>query len=132
MQQAAVKAQHRRLLRRDVQLESRQSLFYFLSKSLRVSSILERRHEVSGRGESHPSALAELCRNLSAHTAPIVQPSGRTPSRQCANSFGSRLATRTSHRLVRRSWPYNRLYFLLAHRTRYSLMRLKSGYNMDW
>src|SRR4051794_29366086 len=53
---------------------------------------------VSGRGESHPSALAELCRNLSAHTAPIVQPSGRTPSRQCANSFGSRFATRTSHR----------------------------------
>jgi len=70
--------------------------------------------EVSGRGESHPSALAELCRNLSAHTAPIVQPSGRTPSRQCANSFGSRLATLTSHRLVRRSWPYNPFVFPLG------------------
>ena len=49
-----------------------------------------------------------------------------------AARFGARFATRTSHRLVRRSWPYNRLYFRLAHRTRYSLMRLKSGYNMDW
>src|SRR6266576_476837 len=82
---------------------------------------------VSSRGESHPSALSELCMTLSAHTAPIVQPSGRTPSRQCANSFGSRLATLTSHRLARRSWRCNRLYFRLAHRTRYSLMRLSSG-----
>src|SRR6266849_9743847 len=88
-------------------------------------------HQVSSRGESHPSALSELCMNLSAHTAPIVQPSGRTPNFQWANSFGSRRATRTNHRLARRVWPCNRLYFLLAHRTRYSFMRLRSGYNLD-
>jgi len=38
--------------------------------------------EVSRRGESHPPALAEPGVNLSAHRAPIVQPSGRTPNRQ--------------------------------------------------
>ena len=73
---------------------------------------------VSGRGESHPSALSELRMNLSAHAAPIVQPSGRTPSLQWAKSVGSRRATRAIHRLARRVWPYNRLYFLLAQRTR--------------
>jgi len=36
----------------------------------------------SRRGESHPPALAEPGVNLSAHRAPIVQPSGRTPQRQ--------------------------------------------------
>ena len=39
-------------------------------------------HVVSSRGESHPSALAEPGVNLSAHPAPIVQPSGSTPSFQ--------------------------------------------------
>ena len=48
---------------------------------------------VSRRGESHPPALAEPDVNLSIHPAPIVQPSGRTPKRQCANSPGSRLKT---------------------------------------
>lgn len=37
---------------------------------------------VSRRGESHPPALVEPGVNLSAHRAPIVQPSGRTPQRQ--------------------------------------------------
>jgi len=38
--------------------------------------------EVSGRGESHPPALSEPGVNVSAHRAPTVQPSGRTPTRQ--------------------------------------------------
>jgi hypothetical protein len=38
--------------------------------------------EESRRGESHPPALVEPGVNLSAHRAPIVQPSGRTPQRQ--------------------------------------------------
>jgi UDP-N-acetylmuramoyl-tripeptide--D-alanyl-D-alanine ligase len=76
-------------------------------------------------------AVVELGMNLSAHPAPIVQPAGRTPNRQCANSVGSRFATRTNHRLARRGWPCNRLYLLLAQRTRYSLMRLRSGCNPD-
>jgi hypothetical protein len=37
---------------------------------------------VSGRGESHPPALSEPDVNVSAHPAPTVQPSGRTPTRQ--------------------------------------------------
>ena len=36
----------------------------------------------SRRGESHPPPLAEPDLNLSAHPAPIVQPTGRTPTRQ--------------------------------------------------
>ena len=107
-----------RLVGMQLQAELREPLTEIADELLGVAKILEPDDEVSGRGESHPSALAELCRNLSAHTAPIVQPSGRTPSRQCANSFGSRLATLTSHRLARRSWRCNRLYFRLAHRTR--------------
>ena len=39
-------------------------------------------HQVSRRRESHPPPLAEPCGSLSAHTAPIVQPSGLTPNRQ--------------------------------------------------
>ena len=38
--------------------------------------------KVSGRGESHPPALAEPGVNVSAHRAPTVQPSGRTPTFQ--------------------------------------------------
>ena len=38
--------------------------------------------EESRRRESHPPALTEPGVNLSAHRAPIVQPSGRTPHRQ--------------------------------------------------
>ncbi len=44
--------------------------------------------EVSRRRESHPPPLAEPCGSLSAHTAPIVQPSGLRPNRQWANRFG--------------------------------------------
>jgi hypothetical protein len=31
-------------------------------------------YQVSRPGEFHPQALAEPCVNLSAHTAPIIQP----------------------------------------------------------
>ena len=53
--------------------------------------------ESSRRGESHPPALAEPCVSLSAHTAPVAQPSGRAPNRQWANRLGSRRATLASH-----------------------------------
>ena len=52
---------------------------------------------VSRRGESHPPALSEPDVNLSAHPAPIVQPSGSTPIRQWAKRRGSRRATLASH-----------------------------------
>jgi hypothetical protein len=50
---------------------------------------------VSGRGEFHPPALSEPGVSLSTHRAPIVQPSGRTPNRQWANSPGWRRKTST-------------------------------------
>ena len=40
------------------------------------------------RPVSKPPALAEPDLNLSAHPAPIAQPSGCAPRRQCANSRG--------------------------------------------
>jgi hypothetical protein len=47
---------------------------------------MRRRAWVSGQEESHRPALAEPGGNFSVHPAPIVQPLGRTPSRQCANN----------------------------------------------
>jgi nucleotide-binding universal stress UspA family protein len=55
-----------------------------------LGSVSERE---SRRRESHPPALAEPGVNVSAHRAPIVQPSGRKPQRQWANRPGWRRAT---------------------------------------
>ncbi len=41
---------------------------------LRILPILKTENEVSRPGESHPRALAEPYVNVSAHTAPIIQP----------------------------------------------------------
>jgi hypothetical protein len=74
MQQAAVKAQHSRLLRRDVQLEGRQPLFHFPPKSLRVFSVLERRHEVVGvPGEFRPFSAVPLEAPFKPQVQDIVQ-----------------------------------------------------------
>jgi len=88
-------------------------------------------YQVSRRGESHPPALVEPGVNLSAHRAPIVQPSGRTPSRQCANRPGWRLATSAMNLRALVRWRRSRLYFFMAHLTRISLRWRKTGYNMD-
>jgi hypothetical protein len=37
-------------------------------------------HKVSSPGESHPQALSEQDVNLSAHTAPIIQPPVESPT----------------------------------------------------
>ncbi len=76
------------------------------------------RDEESRRGESHPPPLAEPDLSLSAHPAPIAQPSGRAPSRQCANRWGDRRAISASHAIARRSRRLSRLYFRQAHRIR--------------
>jgi hypothetical protein len=49
---------------------------------------LAQHQQVSGRAESHRPALVEPDLNLSTHPAPIAQPSGRAPRRQCANMLG--------------------------------------------
>ena len=41
---------------------------------LRLASLPTYDDKVSRPGEFHPQALAEPCVNLSAHTAPIIQP----------------------------------------------------------
>src|SRR5450756_2113047 len=50
---------------------------------------------VSSPGESHPEALSEPYVNLSAHTAPAMEPR-RTPICQCAHNFGSRREIRAT------------------------------------
>jgi len=63
-----------------------------VGKTFRIGDEL---YEVSSPGESHPEALAEPCLNVSAHTAPIMEPR-RTPICQCAHNLGSRLEIRAT------------------------------------
>src|SRR5882762_8683189 len=67
-------------------------------------------HQVSSPGESHPEALSEPYLNLSAHTAPAMEPR-RTPICQCAHNFGSRLEIRATQCVALRKWPRSFLYF---------------------
>jgi hypothetical protein len=48
--------------------------------------------------------------NLSTHPAPIAQPSGRAPSRQCGNRRGDRRAISASHAIARRSRRLSRFF----------------------
>ncbi len=73
-------------------------------------------HRASRRGESHPPALSEPCLNLSAYTAPIVQPPGLRPKRQCANSRGDRREAPAINSPARFSRRRNRLYLRMAQR----------------
>ena len=82
--------------------------------SMRVGSF-DDHDEVSSPGESHPEALSEPYVNLSAHTAPALEPR-RTPICQCANSVGSRRAIRATQCVALRKWPRSFLYFRSAQR----------------
>ena len=44
-----------------------------------LNLVLKAGYVVSSPGESHPKALAEPDLNLSAHPAPIIQPTARFP-----------------------------------------------------
>jgi hypothetical protein len=52
-------------------------------------------HEVSSPGEFRPEALSAPYLNVSAHTAPAMEPR-RTPNCQCTHNFGSRLEIRAT------------------------------------
>src|SRR5438309_10980367 len=82
-----------RLLGVQLQTEFREPVAKVSPELLCVFPMLKSHHEVSRREGSHLPALAEPGVNLSAHRAPIVQPSGRRPQRQWANRSGWRLAT---------------------------------------
>src|SRR6266700_5631577 len=66
-----------------------QSLFHRLAKPPLPRMSVDQDHQVSSLGDSHPEALSEPYMNLSAHTAPTMEPR-RTPICQCANNPGSR------------------------------------------
>src|SRR5215472_10049232 len=61
-----------------LQTEFREPLPHLLLEMVHILSILETHHEVSSPGEFHLEALSELYMNLSAHTAPTMEPR-RTP-----------------------------------------------------
>jgi hypothetical protein len=67
----------------------------FLEEPFGLVAVLEPHHQVSSPGESHPEPLSEPYLNLSAHTAPAMEPR-RTPICQCAHNFGSRLEIRAT------------------------------------
>src|SRR3954468_9820798 len=96
-----------------------------------VAGAVHEDDEVSRRRESHPPPLAEPCGSLSAHTAPIAQPSGLRPNRQWANMLGYRRAVPASSSPARFSRRRSRLYFWQAQPTNILLMRRRRGYNMD-
>jgi len=68
---------------------------------LRIFPILKTENEVSRPRELHPEPLAEPYVNVSAHTAPTMEPR-RTPICQCANSFGARREIRAIQCAARR------------------------------
>jgi len=112
--EALVDVRNSRLLHRQAQAHRGEDGRCFVTQRFGVGAGTgHEHHPVSRRGESHPPALAEPGVNLSAHRAPIVQLSGRTPQRQWANSPGWRLAT------ARMNWRalvlWRRLRLRLAH-----------------
>src|SRR5438128_9452801 len=96
-----------------------QPAFEFRFNPARQTSLLIARqhHEVSRPGESHPEPLSEPYLNVSAHTAPAMEPR-RTPICQCAHSFGSRLEIRATQCVALRKCLRSFLYFRSAQRAR--------------
>src|SRR5207245_8887812 len=86
--------------------------------------------EVSSAGESHPDALSEPYLNLSAHTAPAMEPR-RTPICQCAHNFGSRLEIRATQCVALRKCPRSFLYFWSAQRANDRSSCRIGGYSAD-
>ena len=103
------------LLLGQLQTEFREPLPHFLLDVIHILSELETHHEVSSPGELHPEALVEPYVNVSAHTAPTMEPC-RTPICQCANRFGARREIRAIQCAARRLWRRSFLYFRDAQR----------------
>src|SRR5450755_400953 len=94
-----------------IDLQSQPAFEFRFNPARQTSSLIARQHhEVSSPGESHPEALSEPYLNLSAHTAPAMEPR-RSPICQCAHNFGSRLEIRATQCVALRKWPRSFLYF---------------------
>src|SRR5258708_22442130 len=104
-----------RLLRMQFRAELRQTFSKLLEETLGFRPAFEAHHKVSRPGESHPEPLSEPYLNLSAHTAPAMEPR-RTPICQCAHNFGSRLEMRATQCVARRKCLRSFLYFRSAQR----------------
>ena len=63
-----------RLVRMQFQTELYQPLLKITQEPFGISPVLKAQHKVSSADESHPDALAEPYVNLSAHTAPAMEP----------------------------------------------------------
>src|ERR1700674_4447201 len=87
-----------------------QPLPKLFQEPLGIRPVLKAHHKVSRPGESHPEPLSEPCLNVSAHTAPAMEPR-RTPICQCAHNFGSRLEIRATQWVALRRCPRSFLYF---------------------
>src|SRR5215471_21735010 len=85
-------------------------------------------HEVSRPEESHPEPLSEPYLNLSAHTAPAMEPR-RSPICQCAHNFGSRLEIRATQWVALRKCPRSFLYFRSAQRASHRSSWRIGGYS---
>src|SRR5690606_1158457 len=74
------KIQKPSLVRVKRQSESLEAFWEHFEHAASILLPLEDEHEVSRRGEFHPPALAEPYVNVSAHTAPIMQPVTSAPA----------------------------------------------------
>src|SRR5438105_14038974 len=89
----AAKFDDSRLVGMQLKAKVRESVAQLRQEPLCFIPVLESCHEVSSLGDSHPEALSEPYMNLSAHTAPTMDPR-RTHICQCANNPGSRRDSR--------------------------------------
>src|ERR1700674_2752943 len=92
------------------QVKSSELTLESLPRLPRLALRLRQQHQVSRPGESPPEPLSEPCLNVSAHTAPAMEPR-RTPICQCAHNFGSRLEIRATQWVALRRCPRSFLYF---------------------
>ena len=77
------------------QMKCRKLALQLFPRPSRLLFRSRQQQQVSSAGESHPDALSEPCVNVSAHTAPAMEPR-RAPICQCAHNFGSRLEIRAT------------------------------------
>ena len=87
---------HVRLRRVQQQPPTRQVRRRAVSPRREPTRVVGEQREVSRPGESHPRALAELYVNVSAHTAPIIQPPASAPADASGRTAGARDAETTS------------------------------------
>src|SRR5262245_36093131 len=80
--------------------------------------LLDRSHESSSAGQSHPRALSEPYVKLSLHTAPTTQPPASRRAATERKAAGPVARCASSQCMDARSRRRNRLYFRRTHAAR--------------